>query len=179
MNTIQEVLLNYGLMLPDWAFWALMVAVWICVIGFYVFGRQVKTASEKYDIPFDKVDGMVRMMASLAIRLYVLKKGVEETQKVDRIRTLAGVIDSIYPVQSNIRLSQLVYELEKEMNKKFSGSELTQYKAIVEDIQANIVKELIPVGSHIHDNEKDPYIDPREVSAWINKGVRAVDFVQK
>ena len=45
MNTIQEVLLNYGLMLPDWAFWALMVAVGICVIGFYLFGKQVKVTS--------------------------------------------------------------------------------------------------------------------------------------
>lgn len=179
MEIIQETLLGWGLMLPEWAFWTLLIIIAVIVIGFYLFGKSIKKVTDKYDIPFDTVDGMVKMMASLAIRLYVLKKGVEETNKVARIKNVALTIDIMYPAQSSIRLSQLIDEVEAAMAKKFGGSELIEHKVVLTDLKHSIIKELIPVGVHIKDNENDPLINPREVASWITKGVNAVNFVQK
>ena len=179
MEIIQETLLDWGLMLPDWAFWTLLIVIAIIVVGFYLFGKSIKKVTDKYEIPFDTVDGIVKMMASLAIRLYVLKKGVEETKKVARIKNVAMTIDAMYPAQSSIRLSELINEVEVAMAKKFGGNELIEHKAVLTDLKHSIVKELIPVGVHIKDNENDPLINPREVASWINKGVSAVNYVQK
>lgn len=175
----QEMLLGWGVALPDWLFWMLILLIVLVVGGFYVFNKKAKQLAVKYDIPFDKVDGMVRMMASLAIRLYVLKKGVEETNKIARIKNIALTIDLMYPNVSSIRLSTLVTELELAIGRKFSGDELVAHKRVVNELQTNIVKELIPVGMHIQDNENDPIINPREIAVWINKGISAVNFVQK
>lgn len=179
MEIIQETLLGWGVLLPDWAFWLVLVIIGVTVIGFYLFGKSIKKVTDKYDIPFETVDGMVKMMASLAIRLYVLKKGVEETNKIARIKNIAMTIDIMYPPQSSIRLSQLILETELAIGKKFGGSELIEHKVILTDLKHSIVKELIPVGTHIKDNENDPIINPREVASWIAKGVAAVNFVQK
>lgn len=179
MDMFQEMLLGWGVALPDWLFWMLIVLIVLVVGGFYVFNKKAKQLAVKYDIPFDKVDGMVRMMASLAIRLYVLKKGVEETNKIARIKNIALTIDLMYPNVSSIRLSTLVTELELAIGRKFSGDELVAHKRVVNELQTNIVKELIPVGMHIQDNENDPIINPREIAVWINKGISAVNFVQK
>lgn len=179
MEIIQETLLGWGVLLPDWAFWAVLVAIAIIVIGFYLFGKSIKKVTDKYDIPFETVDGMVKMMASLAIRLYVLKKGVEETNKIARIKNIAMTIDIMYPAQSSIRLSQLITETELAMGKKFGGNELIEHKVVLTDLKNSIIKELIPVGVHIKDNENDPIINPHEVASWINKGINAVNYVQK
>lgn len=179
MEMIQTTLLNYGVLLPDWLFWTIMAVVAVVVLAFFFFSKHIRKVTDKYDIPFDKVDGMVKVMASLAIRLYVLKRGVEEAKKVDRIKNIALTIDLLYPSQSSIRLSSLVTELEKSIGKNFNGTELSEHRAVIKDIQQSILNELAPVGSHVNDNEKDPIINPHEIATWIEKGVRAVDYVKR
>ena len=179
MEILQDMLLNYGVSMPEWVFWLFIVIVAILVIVFYVFGAHVKKLTAKYDIPFEDVDDMVKMMASLAIRLYVLRKGVEETNKIARIKNISQAIDIFYPTESRIRLSALVAELELEVSKSFSGAELVEHKILLSDMHTSILNELIPVGQHIKDNERDPVVDPKQVAAWINKGISAVDFVKR
>lgn len=176
---IQEFFLNFAVGLPEWVFWTFTITVALIVAAFFLFSHRIKKVTDKYEIPFEAVDGMVRMMASLAIRLYVLRKGVEETNKISRIKNVASTIDLLYPTQSSIRLSKLVTEVEVAMAKKFTGAELEKHQSVIVDLQHSIIKELLPVGSHIKDNENDPVINPKEVAQWISKGVSAVNYVQK
>lgn len=176
---IQNVLANYMVTTPDWLFWLFIAVVVVVVLGFIIFNKKVREFTDKHDIEYDDVDSMVRMLASLAIRIYVLKKGVEETEKVSRIKNIALMIDMLYPNKSSIRLSNLVTELEIALGRKFSGDELIEHKRTVVGLQQSIVTELLPVGKHIRDNENDPIVNPHDISAWINKGVSAVDYVSK
>lgn len=179
MEMIQDTILNFGANLPDWLFYAVLVAVAIAVACFYIFSKQVRATAEKYDIKYETVDGMVKMVASLAIRLYVIKKGVEETAKVSRIKNIAATIDIMYPTDSSIRLSQLVSEVERAVARKFQGAELVQHQTVIEDIRNSIITELVNVGDKIKDNEHDPIINPKQVAHWIDKGVKAVEIANK
>lgn len=174
MEFINEMLLSAGMMLPDWAFWLVIIVIGLLVAMFYIFPKQLKQAAEEYDIPYDTVDSLVKMAGSLAVRLWVLRKSVEETEKVARIKNVALTIEMLYPSTSSIRLSQLVAELETAIAQKFQGGELAQHNNVIEDLRDNLVAELVTVGPYIKDNERDPMVNPQEVAVWIEKGIRGV-----
>lgn len=163
--------------IPNWLMWAFLGLVLVLVVGFYFFSKQLKKVAVKHDVDFDKVDGLVKMLAMLAVRLYVVKKGVEDTQKVERIKNVAEMVDALYPTDSSIRLSQLIDDLDNMSASKFVGGDYIKHKEIVVDLKENILHEVVKVGDKVNDNEHDPIINPQDISKWIKKGLSAVNVV--
>lgn len=179
MDFINNLITEWAGVLPEWLFWTILVVVAVCVFSMYFFSKHVRKVTDKYDIPFDRVDGIVKMLAMLAVRLYVVRKGVEETDKIARIKNVALMVDTLYPTESSVRLSQLVTELEQAAGRKYAGNELLKHTQIVTDIQNNILKEVVKVGDKVNDNQHDPFINPHDISKWMQKGIDAVDLVKK
>ena len=179
MDFFNNLVADWGVVIPEWLFWSILAVVGVLALAFYLFSKQIRTVTDKYDIPYDRVDGVVKMLAMLAVRLYVVRKGVEETDKIARIKNVAFMVDMLYPTDSSIRLSQLVSEIEQAAARKYTGIELTQHKKVVEDIQSNILKEVVKVGDKVKDNENDPFVNPQDISKWMKKGIDAVGIAKK
>lgn len=179
MDFLISVVNDLGAGIPDWLMWVILAIVLVLVIGFFFFSKKLKAVAKEHDVDFDKVDGLVKMLAMLAVRLYVVKKGVEETAKVERIKNVAGMVDMLYPTDSSIRLSQLVDELDNVAVGKFTGADYVAHKEIVTDLKENILHEVVKVGDKVNDNEYDPIINPQDISKWIKKGINAVNVVNK
>jgi hypothetical protein len=179
MDFINNLITEWSYVIPEWLFWTILAVVGVLVVAMYFFSKRVRKVTDKYDIPFDRVDGIVKMLAMLAVRLYVVRKGVEETDKITRIKNVAFMVDTLYPTESSVRLSQLVTEIELAAGRKYTGNELLKHNQIVVDIQSNILKEVIKVGDKVADNENDPLVNPRDIGKWIQKGIEAVDVIKK
>lgn len=175
MEMVESVILNQFTGLPDWVTWAFLAAAGLLFAGFYIFPKQIRSFTDKYNIPFDGVDAAVRRIAMLAVRLYVVKRGIDDTRKIEKMQTIALVIDSVYPSKgTSLRVSELVNTLSLEMARKYGGRLLDEHIELVNDISETIVNEVSKVGSKVNDNENDPLINTKDVSDWIKKGTKSV-----
>lgn len=160
--------------LPQWVFWSFIVVAAILAITFYLFPKQIRSFSDKYHVSFAGLDNAVRRIAMLAVRLYVVKKGIEDTRMITHMKSVAQMIDTLYPKNTGIKLSELVETMNQELAKQYGGSVLGKNKEIVEGITTAMVSEIVKVGDKVKDNENDPMVNPREISSWIKKGVNTI-----
>ena len=156
---------------PDGVMWGVIIITVILVVMVYMFPRQVDVTINK---PFPVTTGVVfsiQRIAMLAVRLYVVQRGIDDNHKLLKFESIALLIDKLYLYTTKIRLSQLVYEIQVELNRQNVDKRLNDQTYMIKDIQHRIVQELAYIGTKVNDNEKDPLINPNDISNWIRLGI--------
>lgn len=174
MGIIDQLFLNQITLLPQWAVWSFIAVAIVLAAAFYLFPKQISNFSDKYHVSFIGLDNAVRRIAMLAVRLYVVKRGIDDTRTITHMKAVSQIIDTLYPKNTGIKLSELVEAMNQELEKRYAGSVLDKNKEIVEGVTTAMVSEIVKVGDKVKDNENDPMVNPREISSWIKKGVNTI-----
>lgn len=174
MENLSNLFLNFSTSLPNWAFYIVFGVILATAISSYLFPNFWLKTSQRIGMNYTQVDSIVKGLGMLAVRMYVLKQSIDETRKIEDIKAVSDVIQNIALGKKEMRLSELVNRTETDLTRLYLGDRLLDRVDIVRDIQKNIVKELVKVGDKVNDNEKDPMVNPQDVVAWINKGVKSV-----
>ena len=174
MGIIDQLFLNQITLLPQWAVWSFIAVAIVLAAAFYLFPKKISNFSDKYHVSFIGLDNAVRRIAMLAVRLYVVKRGIDDTRTITHMKAVSQIIDTLYPKNTGIKLSELVEVMNQELEKRYTGSALDKNKEIVEGVTTAMVSEIVKVGDKVKDNENDPMVNPREISSWIKKGVNTI-----
>lgn len=174
MGILDQAFLNLMTTVPQWVFWIFIAVATLLTVAFFLFPNQIRNLTDKYHVSFVGFDNAVRRIAMLAVRLYVVKLGIEDTRMIGYMKTVAQLIETLYPKNTGIKLSELVDTMNDELAKRYGGTVLDKNKEIVAGVTTAMVNEIVKVGDKVNDNEHDPMVNPREISSWIKKGVSSI-----
>ena len=158
MDIIDQLFLNQITFLPHWAVWSFIIVAAILATAFYLFPKQINNFSDKYHVSFIGLDNAVRRIAMLAVRLYVVKRGIEDTRTITHMRAVSQIIDTLYPKNTGVKLSELVEAMNQELEKRYGGSALEKNKEIVEGITTAMVSEIVKVGDKVQQGDTVAYV---------------------
>lgn len=159
---------TWGHLIPIQIVWVVLAFAGIVAAACYLFPKKVKQFVNKHDVEFERVDGLARVLMELALRLWVSKKGVENTKDLARIKDIARLIDTLYPTNSSIRLSDLIKQLERTTRQSdVRHGTLQEYDETLQEIKYSLLSEVVKVGNQVKDNEHNPLVNTKDLSRWL------------
>ena len=173
---LQTQVMQWGMGLPTWLIVAFLVACLVAFALLFLFKDRFNKYGAKIGITYDQVEPVVKTLTMFAIQLFVMKQGLQESRRINQLRNIAQLIDATYDSKSTLRVSELVYAMDKALksNEQDLGIDAQERSDLVKDMATRIVKEVKTVGNKVNDDENDPIVRPTDVSLWINNTINTI-----
>lgn len=173
---LQTQVMQWGMGLPSWLIVAFLVACLVAFALLFLFKDRFNKYGAKIGITYDQVEPVVKTLTMFAIQLFVMKQGLQESRRINQLRNIAQLIDATYDSKSTLRVSELVYAMDKALksNEQDLGIDAQERSDLVKDMATRIVKEVKTVGNKVNDDENDPIVRPTDVSLWINNTINTI-----
>lgn len=173
---LQTQVMQWGMGLPTWLIVAFLVACLVAFALLFLFKDRFNKYGAKIGITYDQVEPVVKTLTMFAIQLFVMKQGLQESRRINQLRNIAQLIDATYDSKSTLRVSELVYAMDKALkaNEQDLDIDAQERSELVKDMAARIIKEVKTVGNKVNDDENDPIVRPTDVSLWINNTINTI-----
>lgn len=173
---LQTQVMQWGMGLPTWLIAVFLVTCLVAFALMFLFKDRFNKYGAKIGITYDQVEPVVKTLTMFAIQLFVMKQGLQESRRINQLRNIAQLIDATYDSKSTLRVSELVYAMDKALkaNEQDLGIDAQERSELVKDMAARIIKEVKTVGNKVNDDENDPIVRPTDVSLWINNTISTI-----